>query len=75
MSKTIDRPVVGALANGRMLSAKEAMAYLGVGKTTLYEMTFKWKPGDRLPSYKYGKHRKYRLVELDWWLEKHREPI
>ena len=76
MPKTLERPPLPAdIAAGRMLSQKEAMVYLGVSKRALNDMTLKWTAEHRVPSYKYRKHRKYKLAELDWWLEKHREPI
>ncbi len=75
MPKILERPLPEAIVTGRLISVKEAMAYLGISRRTLYVMTFLHKADERIPSYKYGKSRKYKFDELNWWLEKHREPI
>lgn len=72
MPKTLERPLPPGLVAGRMISQREAMAYLNVSKRKLNDMTVKWTPANRVPSYKIGKSRLYKISELDWWAEKHR---
>lgn len=75
MPITEERPLPADLVEGRMLSMRETMGYLGVSKRALIEMSTKWHPDHRVPSYKYKKLRKFKKSELDWWIEKHRVPV
>lgn len=74
MPKLLDRaPLPSNAASSRLLSARETQEYLGVSKKKLYEMTFKYK--DRLPSFKIGNSRKYRLDQVNFYVDSHQEPM
>jgi predicted DNA-binding transcriptional regulator AlpA len=49
-------------------SHAETAAYLGIPEATLHQMNYK---GTGPKSYKIGRHRKYRPVEVDAWCESH----
>ena len=75
MPKVLDKPLPDAIVQGRLISAREAMTLLGISRRTLYTMTLHSKPSERIPSYKLGKSRKYKLDELLWWLDARRESV
>ncbi len=47
-------------------SHAETAAYLGIPEATLHQMNYK---GTGPKSYKIGRHRKYRPLEVDAWVE------
>lgn len=53
----------------RLLTVKEAAAILGVKPGTVYL----WAERGELPSYKIGALRRFRLADLDRYLEARRE--
>ena len=71
-----DPAVLPESARGcRLLSGREARAFLGVSKRKLWEMTLRYKGSDRLPSYKIGGSRKFRLDQLLWYIDTHQEGL
>lgn len=70
MSEAVEIPSFAA--HSRLLTTKQAMAYLGVGSRLLWKLTFSKDPTQKIPSYKVGKLRKYRYDELSWWLDNHK---
>lgn len=50
----------------RLWSHAEVAAYLGLPPATLHQLNYK---GTGPRSYKIGRHRKYRLAEVDAWCE------
>jgi excisionase family DNA binding protein len=50
-------------------SLTETAVYLGVSPSTLYNWAYRGDTGPR--SYKVGRRRKYRRVDVDTWLEQH----
>lgn len=61
------------VAPGRLMSAKDTAAYLSIGPRLLWRFTFAKDPAKKIPSYKLGKRRLYKLAEIEYWLENHRE--
>ena len=59
---------------GRYLSVQEVAAILGVPKTFVYRRTCQGHP-DALPSYRFGGHLRFRLADIEAWIEaRRREP-
>ena len=56
---------------GRYLSVLEVAAILGVPKTFVYRRTCQGHP-DALPSYRFGGHLRFRLSDIEEWIEAHR---
>lgn len=54
-----DRPT------GRWLSVEEIAAHLGVKRTSIY----KWITRQGMPAHKLGKLWKFRVAEVDEWVE------
>lgn len=54
----------------RYLTLKETAAYLGMSPTTLYRLTYRMT--DRLPFYKVGKLKLFRVEDVDQWMDRHR---
>lgn len=54
----------------RLLTREQAMQFLGIGETKLWELTYQGRPDDRLVCYKIGKLPRYPFDQLVWWLEK-----
>ena len=75
MPKIIERPLAQDIAGRRLISAKETEQLLGVSKRKLYEFTFRSSGNDRLPSYKLGKSRMYRLDQVQYFIDNHQEPV
>lgn len=75
MPQALAVPLPEGIAQGRMLSVRETCAYLGVCRRTLFEMTFRYKPSLRLPSYKIGRHRRYKYDDLHWWIELRKQAV
>ncbi len=48
------------------LSHSETASYLGIPEATLYALEYK---GTGPRSYKIGRHRKYRLTDIEAWIE------
>ena len=68
MSRSAPEPSSGAdqLARTRLIATDEASAYLGVPPATLRQ----WVSQEKGPrSYKIGRHRKYRVADLDAFVE------
>jgi excisionase family DNA binding protein len=61
---------MGAADTGveRLLSVSEAAEMLGVPTSWIYSAA----EGNRLPSFKLGKYRRFKASELTAWLEKQR---
>ena len=55
--------------SSELLTAKQAGKYLGMSHATMYRHLNNRK--DPLPSFKIGQSRKFRVDQLNWWLEKH----
>lgn len=51
-----------------MLTPADVQKILRVSKPTLYSYL---RGKDPIPSYKIGKHRRFNLEKLLWWIEKH----
>ncbi len=49
----------------RYVTADEAAGFVGVNKFTIY----KWALERRVPSYKFGKSRRFRLSDLDRFVQ------
>lgn len=58
----------------KLLNEKEAAFYLGVSVSLLRQLRTRSYPSkaDFLPFYKIGRSVRYRLEDLDEWLEKRR---
>jgi excisionase family DNA binding protein len=56
-------------SKGGLISAEECAAYLGVEMNWVYRNA---KSG-LIPSVKIGKYRKFRISEIDAWLDKQRK--
>lgn len=57
----------------RMMTARETAAYLGMTLDNLYVRRHR---GDPLPpAHKMGGRLRYRLSDVDEWLDGHREPV
>lgn len=67
MKETLTSELPRAAGEVRLLSTKQVQEMLGVGKTTLYHLTFRTK--NPLPSLTVGAARKYRLDKVLWWIE------
>jgi excisionase family DNA binding protein len=56
---------------GRLLSIPELAAYLGVPIATIYQ----WRHHHRGPTgYRIGRHVRYRLSDIERWLDTQRDP-
>ncbi len=65
---TADRP--GSSAADHLLSPGELAAYLSVPLATIY----RWRYHGKGPvSYRVGRHVRYKLEEVEAWLERRRE--
>lgn len=64
MSKEVEK------VHARLLSATQVQGILGVSRTTLYTFL---KGKDPIPSFKFGKSRRFSLDKLNWWIEKHEQ--
>jgi excisionase family DNA binding protein len=56
--------------NRRYLSLRETAVYLGMSPTTLYRLTYRMT--DRLPFYKVGKLKLFRLEDVEEWMQRRR---
>jgi excisionase family DNA binding protein len=54
----------------RYLTLRQAAVYLGMSSTTLYRLTYRMT--DRLPFYKVGKLKLFRVEDVDQWMDRHR---
>lgn len=54
----------------RYLTLRQTAIYLGMSPTTLYRLTYRM--ADRLPFYKVGKLKLFRVEDVDQWMERHR---
>ncbi len=64
------RAPVGSSVPESLLNVEEAATFLGVRPGTVYL----WAETGRIPSYKIGNLRRFRLSELEAHLQAHREP-
>lgn len=55
----------------RLLSVRETQELLNVSRTFL-DRIVRLKSENKLPSYKIGRHRKFRYEDIQWWIEKQR---
>jgi len=55
----------------KFVNVDEASAFLGVGKGTLYV----WAERGKIPSYKFGRKRAFKLSELNAYAEKCKQPM
>lgn len=53
-------------SNERWVSTKEIAQHLGVNKDTIH----KWIRNDSIPCHRVGKLWKFRISEIDTWVEK-----
>jgi excisionase family DNA binding protein len=58
----------GIWAGGRMLTTRDAAAYLGVSERSFAANWHRWG----LTAYAVGRRNMYRLADLDAWLESRR---
>ncbi len=58
---------------GRLISAKETAGYMGIGTRLLWKFTVTKDAAKKIPSYKIGKRRLYKVAEIEYWIENHRE--
>jgi len=58
------------VASEALMDGEAVAAYLGVPRKTLYHWT---RQGGGPPSYRIGKHRKYRRSEVDAWVASRRD--
>lgn len=56
------------MADGRLMDFKEVKDYLGIGETTLRKLVRERS----IPAFKIGGYLRFRMDELDRWLENHR---
>lgn len=55
-----------------LLGVRELAAYLGVPKSWIYERTRSGHP-DPLPCFRVGNYLRFRIEEIDTWVEAHRK--
>lgn len=66
-----NKEVIQRLGEGErpaMLSPRQLADYLGVPVKTLYD--WRWK-GEGPPGYRVGRHVRYRVEDVEAWLEEH----
>jgi excisionase family DNA binding protein len=54
----------------RLLSPHEVAAFLGVPLQTIYRWRYRHEGP---PGYRVGRHVRYRTVDVEQWLEEHRD--
>jgi excisionase family DNA binding protein len=70
MKTSLSSSVDVADKQGRFLSLRQAANYIGMSPTTVYRLTYRMT--NRLPFYKVGKLKLFRLEDIDAWMQQHR---
>lgn len=56
----------------KMISIKEVQTILPLSRVTIWKLSALKDENERLPSYKIGTKRLFKLNEVMWWVEKHK---
>lgn len=58
-----------AFYDSRLLTVKQLEEMMGIKKSAIYNLLR--NKTDPIPSVKIGKHRRFKLDKVLWWIEKH----